>query len=156
MEPEFFEVGVLRFRKDQEKTIVYPSRSLLSYCQSIFQSSGPDFAPQQVFIAIKKSVVNGLKDETQFLLRVMQQRLCNSGVYGSDEGCHIRLAIAFVRKCQVTFPEADVLNKEGKLIDLYLMDSGNWGVQIKLDSGEIVGIQGSLAELAKDIRYKLE
>ncbi|KAJ6003785.1 hypothetical protein N7540_011204 [Penicillium herquei] len=129
--------------------------NLLSYCQSIFQSSGPDFAPQQAFIAIKKSVVNGLKDETQFLLRVMQQSLCSSGYYDSDEGCHIRLAIAFVRRCRFTVPEADVLNEGGKLIDLYLMDAGNWGVQIKLDSGEIIGIQGSLAELAEDIRYKV-
>ncbi|KAJ6016500.1 hypothetical protein N7540_011091 [Penicillium herquei] len=98
---------------------------------------------------------NGLEDETHFLLRAMQTRLCASGVHDSDEGRLIRLAIAFVRRCIVTVPGANV-SEEGKLTDLYPLHPGIWEVQLMLANGRSSKIQGSLAELVDAIRYRFE
>ncbi|KAJ5982103.1 hypothetical protein N7451_012203 [Penicillium sp. IBT 35674x] len=91
--------------------------------------------------------------ELQFLRRAMQMRLCLPGVYSSDEGKLIRLAIAFERKPLITLAATNV-KCEGYVRDLRYVLPGIWQMEFLLSGSEsIVSSKGSLAELAKLISY---
>ncbi|KAJ5642512.1 hypothetical protein N7490_006512 [Penicillium lividum] len=93
-------------------------------------------------------------EELQFLLRAMQMRLCFPGVYDSDEGKLIRLAIAFDRKSLIALPGTVIVQSEGYLRDFCYVMPGIWQVKLLLsDIGLIVSERGSLAELVRMISY---
>jgi hypothetical protein len=92
----------------------------------------------------------------------MQTRLCTAGVYDSDEGRLIRLAIAFSRVCLVAHPIEDcylttsnVLELEAKLCNVVPVMPGIWEVHFcLLHTSCTVSQQGSLAELAQTFCFK--
>ncbi|KAJ5544079.1 hypothetical protein N7494_005358 [Penicillium frequentans] len=146
-------VGVLSVVKNEKGYLVYPEGAIFLQCQDTFKSSRLEFTPQQVFIVMMKGGSKGDFDtELQFLLRAMQTRLCSSGVYNSDEGKLIRLAIAFDRKSLVS--HGAEIKCGGYLKDFCYIEPGIWQMKFFLsDSGLIVSRQGSLAELVKLISY---
>jgi hypothetical protein len=133
---------------------VYPAGDIFLQCQATFKSSLLEFTPQQVFIVMmKRESKRDFDTELQFLLRAMQMRLCFPGVYNSDEGKLIRLAIAFDRKSSVNLAGAEV-KCEGYLRDFWYIMPGMWQMEFSPSDGElVVSRRGSLAELAKLILY---
>lgn len=91
--------GVLRVQEHQDAFIISPPNDILVKCQELFGSEASVFTPQQVIIVIQKmpTANHDYHNELHFLLRTMQTRLFSPGVRESDEGCIIRLAIAFSR-----------------------------------------------------------
>ena len=94
------EVGVLGIRECQGTYFIDPPDEILIECQSLFGSKQSGLKPAEVFIAIKSlpSIVGHFQNELNFLLHVMRARLCSPGVFDSEEGRLIRLAIAFSRR----------------------------------------------------------
>jgi hypothetical protein len=123
----------------------------------MFDTKRDDFAPQQVFIVIKKMTSNDdhFHEEIQFLLHAMRMRLCSPGIYETDEGRAIRLAIGFIRNCLISISGTNMDNLEGRLQDFSPVVPGVWEITFTLKNQEcIVSKRGSLAELVQIIRYK--
>lgn len=143
--------------KNERGHLVYPAGDIFLQCQDTFKSERLEFTPQQVFIVIMKGMKGASEEgdfdrELQFLLCAMQTRLCSPGVYKSDEGKLIRLAIAFDRKSLISLGAE--IKCGGYLKDFCYIEPGIWQMKFFLsDSGLIVSRQGSLAELVKLISY---
>lgn len=153
-------VGVLKVQELQDTFVVSPPNDILVKCQELFDLETSIFTPQQVFIVIQKiSTANDdYHEELHFLLRTMQTRLCSPGVYGSDEGCFIRLSIAFSRVISLRGTEQlcpGLLKSEGRLVDIQEIEPGMWEIEVLFLSSEyVVSVRGSLLELAQKIHYK--
>lgn len=153
-------VGVLRVQEHQDTLVVSPPTNILVKCQELFNPETSIFTPQQVFIVIQKiSTTNDdYRKELHFLLRTMLTRLCSPGVYESDEGCFIRLAIAFFREISLHGAEQvcpGLLRTEGNLVDIQEIEPGTWEIKVRFLSPEfVVPVQGSLLELTQKIHYK--
>ncbi|KAJ5882829.1 uncharacterized protein N7473_011091 [Penicillium subrubescens] len=151
-------VRVFRLQEDQNKYVVYPQNHVLSQCQALFGSEKSGFAPEQVFIVIHKisTAIVIRSEELDFLLRIMQTRLCSFGVFDTDEGRFIRLAIAFSRNISllgVQQPYSSVKDG-GRLVDLENVVPGTWEIKVRFPGPEVVCVRGSVTELTQSIRYE--
>lgn len=133
---------------------------ILRQCQGLFNARRPDFPPHQVFIAIYKLQKSHIFEaELEYLLRAMQTRLCTAGIYSSDEGCFIRIAIRFARSClisnKIEFEHQvtpDMATLEAKVHDVQQVEPGIWQIQFQLLCN--ASKQGSVSELARSFCYK--
>ncbi|KAF3394363.1 hypothetical protein F1880_005498 [Penicillium rolfsii] len=151
-------VRVFRPQEDQDKFVIYPQNKVLDQCQALFCRERSGFAPEQVFIAIHKisDTVAIRPDEHDFLLRIMQTRLCSFGVFDTDEGRFIRLAIAFSRNISlsgVQQPDSSV-KAGGRLVDLESVVPGIWEIKVRFPGQEVVCVRGSVNELTQSILYE--
>lgn len=151
---------VFRLQKDQNKFVVYPQDHILVQCRALFGSERSGFAPEQVFIVIQKistTTAADCREELDFLLRIMQTRLCSSGVFDTDEGRFIRLAIAFSRNISllgVHQPYSSGKNG-GRLVDLQSVIPGIWEIKVRFPGPEsVVCVRGSVTELMQSICYQ--
>lgn len=149
---------VFRLQQGQDKFVVYPQDQILVQCRALFGSERSEFAPEQVFIVIQKisTTVPDYQEELGFLLRIMQTRLCSSGVFDTDEGRFIRLAIAFSRNISLLGVQQSYSSgkSEGRLVDLRSVVPGTWEIEVRFAGPEsVVCVQGSMTELMQSIRY---
>ena len=151
-------MGVLGVQEHQGIYVVYPPGEILAQCQDVFGSGISEFKPQQVFIVMQKMSTTGrdFQCELKFLLRIMQIRICSTGVHDTDEGHFNRLAIAFSRRISLQgVPLLPTVKNEGYIEDLQGIVPGIWEIKVRFpSSGCVVPVRGSVAELIQHISYK--
>ncbi|KAJ5110872.1 hypothetical protein N7532_001407 [Penicillium argentinense] len=155
--PEDMKVGVLDMREHKDTYLVCPSNEILDQCQRLFGSGKSEFEPQQVFIVMKMMprTDGDFSNELDFLLRIMQTRLCSDGIYDTDEGHLIRLAIAFSRRISLQeVPLPHTVKNEGYLVDIQGVIPGIWEIKVRFPSpGYVTPVRGSVAKLIQHITY---
>lgn len=148
----------MNIQKRPGKHAIHPPNEILVQCQSLFGLEESGYEPHQVFIAMKKmsSPNDGaFQDEFDFLLRIMQLRLCLPGVRDTEEGRFIRLAIAFSRRISVQKIKLPATVKnEAFIVDLRSLFPGTCEMKIHFPNpGHVETVLGNTAKLIEHITY---
>lgn len=150
-------MGVLSYRDDGDKYVIYPTSEILHECQRIFDTRKSGFEPQQVFIVMKISRnKKSFSRERDFLLHIMRIRLCLTG-HHTDEGRFIRLAIAFHRKvCLHDVQLPPLVGNKGHVVEFRGTLPGVWEIKVCLSNSGHIHVEtmlGKAEKLLEHIKY---
>lgn len=153
-----YSVGVLKYHLDGPHYRIYPQEDILGHCQTLFGATNISFEPSQVFIVLKSKMGNGnFSQETEFLLRAMQTRLCISGVRDTREGQLIQLALAFQRIISVRgIKLPPFINNSGFITDIQSILPGIWEIKIRFSTPtqeHVELVRGNIATILQVVFY---
>lgn len=148
------------------------SPALLLECQSLYNTRRSAFSAAEVYVTMMKfsSRYTFETAEGNWLRFIMRETVCKEGVYDSNEGSLIRIALALQRKVLVRVKDSrlydntrsDILEQEvtlekfEPLLSQRLTSTGLWRIDVSFpDFSYLVSKQGTLRQLSESFRFML-